>query len=190
MIKVGITRHDDKIETRWTLRHNFDNTTQYFEAKQHYYVSPLGAHFELPLSGGVLNGIAEESIQQVVLDSARWREVTISVDSVLDADGHLMGPDEAGCFKLFTEWLRADDDISKGVLRLRDQGTNRSVAEILNSVKVNNQMSTFGTRDHYGLRWVQRARFFEYWLQRGGLEAVMMEAAKLSTVARARQITR
>ena len=190
MIKIVIVRFDQQVETRWLLRHNVDNSSQILAPSKQYLVSPFGARAEGLLHGGVVGSFAEETLLEFAAESTHWKEVIVGVDSVLDTTDRLVGNDEASSYRMFTDWLRADRDLARSILRLREEGRSGSIIETLGLTKVDETRSTFATRDHYGRRWVQYARLFERRLRDSGLEAVFKDAERLDAMAGARQLVR
>jgi hypothetical protein len=189
MIKAAVLRYDGYTESRWVLRHNFDNVSHSLAPSQEYLVTPYGLEAERFLRGGVTSSSTEESLRELLSTLPEWKEVTFSVDSILDTSGKFVGPDEAGCYRMFTDWLRADRDLSRAIRRLQDEGRPGSIVEALSSVKANGT-STFATRDHYGRRWEQYARVLERQLRTSGYEAVFREAARLGASAETRLVFR
>lgn len=78
MVKFAVLRHDGATETRWILRHNFDDAQSNLLPSQSFVFSPLGIH---PQSNAA--------------NHPEWQYITAEIDSVLLPSGHLIGNDEA-----------------------------------------------------------------------------------------------
>lgn len=171
MVHVETVRVDGVVADGWFLRHNFDNSNQ--------SLAPSMPHLFTPF------GMQAERHRELLQESEEWRTLTVRVDSVLDARGRLVGRDTAGCFRMFTEWIRADLDLA-GRLLLPDA----DVAEVLRAAPVDSGGGTFLTKDHFADRWGRYARMFERQLRDRGVDSVLQAAEQLGAAARARFVFR
>lgn len=190
MIHVVITRFDNHIENRWILRHNFDNVNLMLPASAKYLVSAFGIPTDRISGKGLVGPSSENLLNELSAESASWREVSIGVDSVLQFSGQLVGPDEAGAFRMFSEWMQADRDISSMILQVRDGTTKNNLLQIFNSKKTDDSRQSFLTKDHFGERWVSQARWLEGRLHNFGEDELFRSAEAIAVAVQSRKLFR
>ena len=189
MVKAVVLRRDERVETRWLLRHNFDSDTMLMPGKQ-YTVSPFGIPIAHILEVGFVDAKLQQAVDESTTEARLWKEVSIEIDSVLDSAGRLRGKDSADSFRLFSEWLRADRDVADRLLQVRERlGGAEEIAQALKPIAIGNSTS-FQNRDHYSRRWTLSARSLLRRLEVGGPQAVFSEASRLRDASRSRVIFR
>lgn len=189
MVKAVVLRLDQKVETRWLLRHNFDNSSVLLPGGQ-YVVSPFGIPIAQALEAGSIDARLQQPVEEALAEARGWKEVSIEVDSVLDTTGRLRGKDSADSFRLFSEWLRADRDLADRLLQVRNRaGGAAEIAQVLGEAKVGTSTS-FQNRDHYNRRWSRSAQRLLRQLNIEGPQAVFAEAERRKSSHGARVIFR
>lgn len=189
MVKATILRIDQRVETRWLLRHNFDDGNVLLPGRQ-YLVSPFGVPVAHALETDGVDARFQQPLEEALAEAREWKEVSIEIDSVLDNAGRLRGIDSSDSFRLFSEWLRADREVVDQLLDVRDRaGGATEILKVLTQANVSSTTS-FQKRDHYGKRWSRSAQLLLRQLDLQGPQAVFSEAERRRALNKSRVIFR
>ncbi len=121
----------------------------------------------------------EAAATEAERDLRALKTVAISLDSAVLADGLLVGPDRSGSYRLFGEWLRAQDDLIRELDNASSK-TDPDLERLLSSKREKPAMS-FADRDLYGRRQEFLARVLLEVLNRGGRTAFAKELELLKS---------